>query len=424
MSSTPPTATAPSSPHRAGLAGYMTGPAQLAGRLLLDPARRRRHPRRRHPGHRPGPHLAPEEYRVTPHLPWHSDGVARPEPRRTPPLLRGYLRLGAWVCGEPAHDVDSASPTSTSCSRCAAPTRATCATSSRSPRGMSVWLPTAPCTPGACAGHAARRPAAGVRRRGAAGRRGRRLSSSGPVAAPPRRLLAPGPGAALVRPGPSSVLRAFGIRVRISGGAGPGRRTASSSPTTSPGSTSRCRRRPARPDARQGRGRPLAGVGTLAAGGTLFIDRDRSGPCPAPSPTIAGALLRRRPGDRLPRGLHLVRPGPGPLPPRRLPGRAGRRGARPARPPRYLSPAPGAARLRRGRSADRLALADRPRPPGTREIRRAAAPIPRAAAPGRPLPGPRRSARRRQRQREPARRIRPPAGQLQARRRSSSRTPS
>jgi putative hemolysin len=23
-----------------------------------------------------------------------------------PPLLRGYLRLGAWVCGPPAHDTD------------------------------------------------------------------------------------------------------------------------------------------------------------------------------------------------------------------------------------------------------------------------------------------------------------------------------
>ncbi|MYZ40432.1 GNAT family N-acetyltransferase, partial [Streptomyces sp. SID4917] len=23
-----------------------------------------------------------------------------------PPLLRGYLRLGAWVCGAPAHDPD------------------------------------------------------------------------------------------------------------------------------------------------------------------------------------------------------------------------------------------------------------------------------------------------------------------------------
>ncbi|MEU7514121.1 GNAT family N-acyltransferase [Streptomyces sp. NPDC042898] len=52
-------------------------------------------------------HLAPEEYWVTPHKLWNSDGVARPEGRtELPPLLRGYLRLGAWVCGAPAHDPD------------------------------------------------------------------------------------------------------------------------------------------------------------------------------------------------------------------------------------------------------------------------------------------------------------------------------
>jgi putative hemolysin len=60
-------------------------------------------------------HLAPEEFRVRPLLPWSADGVARPTGRDAslpsgrpalPPLLRGYLRLGAWVCGEPAHDPD------------------------------------------------------------------------------------------------------------------------------------------------------------------------------------------------------------------------------------------------------------------------------------------------------------------------------
>ncbi|MFD5448000.1 GNAT family N-acetyltransferase [Streptomyces sp. NPDC127100] len=51
-------------------------------------------------------HLAPEEYRVRPLLPW-TPGAAAPAARdRLPALLRGYLRLGAWVCGEPAHDVD------------------------------------------------------------------------------------------------------------------------------------------------------------------------------------------------------------------------------------------------------------------------------------------------------------------------------
>ncbi|MFI6273990.1 GNAT family N-acetyltransferase [Streptomyces sp. NPDC050988] len=51
-------------------------------------------------------HLAPEEYRVRPLLPWSAEGVARPARIELPPLLRGYLRLGAWVCAEPAHDPD------------------------------------------------------------------------------------------------------------------------------------------------------------------------------------------------------------------------------------------------------------------------------------------------------------------------------
>ncbi|MER6126647.1 GNAT family N-acyltransferase [Streptomyces sp. NPDC001795] len=51
-------------------------------------------------------HLAPEEYRVRPLLPWRPDTPAPAERIELPPLLRGYLRLGAWVCGEPAHDPD------------------------------------------------------------------------------------------------------------------------------------------------------------------------------------------------------------------------------------------------------------------------------------------------------------------------------
>ncbi|MFF9817243.1 GNAT family N-acetyltransferase [Streptomyces sp. NPDC014006] len=52
-------------------------------------------------------HLAPEEYRVRPLLPWTPRTAGTPAPRaELPALLRGYLRLGAWVCGEPAHDPD------------------------------------------------------------------------------------------------------------------------------------------------------------------------------------------------------------------------------------------------------------------------------------------------------------------------------
>jgi putative hemolysin len=51
-------------------------------------------------------YLAPEEYRVRPLLPWNAEHVEFPARTELPPLLRGYLRLGAWVCAEPAHDPD------------------------------------------------------------------------------------------------------------------------------------------------------------------------------------------------------------------------------------------------------------------------------------------------------------------------------
>jgi len=51
-------------------------------------------------------HFAPPEYRVRPLVPWRP-GEAEPPPRPIlPPLLKGYLRLGAWVCGPPAYDAD------------------------------------------------------------------------------------------------------------------------------------------------------------------------------------------------------------------------------------------------------------------------------------------------------------------------------
>ncbi|MFC5670051.1 GNAT family N-acetyltransferase [Streptomyces incanus] len=53
-----------------------------------------------------GKHLAPEEYRVRPLHPWRPATAAPAARTELPALLRGYLRLGAWVCGEPAHDAD------------------------------------------------------------------------------------------------------------------------------------------------------------------------------------------------------------------------------------------------------------------------------------------------------------------------------
>ncbi|PCG83267.1 GNAT family N-acetyltransferase [Streptomyces sp. WZ.A104] len=53
-------------------------------------------------------HLAPEEHWVTPHRLWDASGHGQATGSRAdlPPLLRGYLRLGAWVCGAPAYDPD------------------------------------------------------------------------------------------------------------------------------------------------------------------------------------------------------------------------------------------------------------------------------------------------------------------------------
>lgn len=47
-------------------------------------------------------HLAPPRYRAVPRTPWET--TAAPAANAVPPLLRGYLRLGAWILGPPAHD--------------------------------------------------------------------------------------------------------------------------------------------------------------------------------------------------------------------------------------------------------------------------------------------------------------------------------
>jgi putative hemolysin len=50
--------------------------------------------------------FAPPEYRVTPYVPFAVHDVKAEKPAPIPPLLKGYLRSGAWVCGEPAWDAD------------------------------------------------------------------------------------------------------------------------------------------------------------------------------------------------------------------------------------------------------------------------------------------------------------------------------
>jgi putative hemolysin len=47
--------------------------------------------------------FCPLEYRVTPHVPFPLDEIDTSNVvARIPPLLKGYLRAGAWVCGDPA----------------------------------------------------------------------------------------------------------------------------------------------------------------------------------------------------------------------------------------------------------------------------------------------------------------------------------
>jgi putative hemolysin len=53
-----------------------------------------------------GPHLAPPEYRVFPRCPLPLAALDGSAPAELPPLVRGYLALGAWVCGAPAWDPD------------------------------------------------------------------------------------------------------------------------------------------------------------------------------------------------------------------------------------------------------------------------------------------------------------------------------
>ncbi|MFF4409584.1 GNAT family N-acetyltransferase [Streptomyces sp. NPDC001262] len=49
-------------------------------------------------------HYAPAAYRVRPRTPWNPPDPGPCPPAAVPSLLRGYLMLGAWVCGPPALD--------------------------------------------------------------------------------------------------------------------------------------------------------------------------------------------------------------------------------------------------------------------------------------------------------------------------------
>lgn len=51
-------------------------------------------------------YLSDPERRVFAHMPFAHEHIARPPSVEIPPLIKGYLRLGAKVCGEPAWDPD------------------------------------------------------------------------------------------------------------------------------------------------------------------------------------------------------------------------------------------------------------------------------------------------------------------------------
>ncbi|HEX8963175.1 MAG TPA: GNAT family N-acyltransferase [Rhodocyclaceae bacterium] len=51
-------------------------------------------------------HMAPAEYQVAPRCPLPFEALANRAAAIVPPLLKGYLRAGAWICGEPAWDPD------------------------------------------------------------------------------------------------------------------------------------------------------------------------------------------------------------------------------------------------------------------------------------------------------------------------------
>jgi putative hemolysin len=53
-----------------------------------------------------GEHMSPLEYRVFPRCPLPLEALSNDLPAELPPLIRGYLRAGAYVCGDPAWDPD------------------------------------------------------------------------------------------------------------------------------------------------------------------------------------------------------------------------------------------------------------------------------------------------------------------------------
>ena len=231
-------------------------------------------------------HLAPEEYRVRPLLPWSPERRDRPAARAELPAAAARLppprRLG--VRRSPPTTRTSGSPTCTCCCRCAGSTRAICGTSSRSSRPDERLAAQRALHPegvhradGVRHGRTARRAAAGGSR-GPGARRGRAVAAR---RADPRRA-----GAAVVP------VRSYGPPGSGSASPAPPRPPAdcSWSPTTSPGWTSRCSPPSARPACSP---RPRSGTGP-------WRDRSpRAAPCSSTA-TGCAPCRTRSPGSRTP----------------------------------------------------------------------------------------------------------------------------
>ncbi|MET9610458.1 lysophospholipid acyltransferase family protein [Streptomyces sp. NPDC006512] len=155
---------------------------------------------------------------------------------------------------------------------------------------MSAWLPTAPCTPAACAGHTGR--TAGVARAVLRLAAALALMLLAALTAPPVRLLPARPRHALVRAWASALLRVLGLRITVHGTPGPdgGRLIVANHiswldiPLVAAVLPSRML---AKSDIR---GWPVLG-GLAARAGTLFIERDRIRALPATVDTLTRVLL-------------------------------------------------------------------------------------------------------------------------------------
>ncbi|MCX5380892.1 1-acyl-sn-glycerol-3-phosphate acyltransferase [Streptomyces sp. NBC_00091] len=160
---------------------------------------------------------------------------------------------------------------------------------------MSVWLPTAPCTPQACAGHTGK--AAGVARAVLRLATALALILLAVPAAAPVRLLPARPRHGLVRAWSAALVRSLGIRITVHGAPGPdGGRLIVANHISWLDVPLVAAVLPCRMLAKSEIGAwPV--LGRLAArAGTLFIERDRIRALPRTVETLTRALLA---GDRV-----------------------------------------------------------------------------------------------------------------------------